>query len=58
MPYVLNIDKPTAVVIDDPINITTKFPAQIDLTNYFKFDYMGLNSGDLVPYEPLGESTI
>ena len=58
VPYVLNIDKPTAVVIDDPITITTKFPAEIDLTNYFKFDYMGLNSGDLVTYEPLGESTI
>ena len=58
VPYVLNIDRPTGVVIDNPINITTKFPAEIDLTQYFQFQYSNYIGGDLVIYEPKGESTI
>ena len=58
VPYVLNIDRPTGVVIDNPITITTKFPAEIDLTQYFQFQYSNYIGGDLVIYEPKGESTI
>ena len=58
VPYVLNIDRPTGVSITNPISITTKFPAEIDLNQYLQFDYVGFIGGDLVDYEPLGESTI
>ena len=58
VPYELNIDRPTGVSITNPISITTKFPAEIDLNQYLQFDYVGFIGGDLVDYEPLGESTI
>ena len=58
VPYELNIDRPTGVSITNPISITTKFPAQIDLNQYLQFDYVGFIGDDLVIYEPLGESTI
>ena len=58
VPYELNIDRPTGVSITNPITITTKFPAEIDLTQYFQFQYSNYIGGDLVIYEPKGESTI
>ena len=57
VPYELNIDRPTGVIITDPIEIVTKFPGTIDLNEHIRFKYYGITSGgDL--YEPLGESTI
>lgn len=56
VPFVLNIDKPTGVSITNPINIITKFPNKIDLSEHISFTYGGNDSP--VEYEPLGESTI
>lgn len=56
VPFVLNIDKPTGVSITNPINIVTKFPNKIDLSEHISFTYGGNDSP--VEYEPLGESTI
>lgn len=59
VPFVLNIDKPTGVNITNPIKITTKFPNKIDLSKNIEFTYSGRDlSGELINYEPIGESSI
>ena len=59
IPFVLNIDKPTGISIVSPIKIVTKFPNKIDLNEYIKFTYKGMDdTGAPIDYEPLGESSI
>ena len=55
IPFVLNIDKPTGISIVSPIKIVTKFPNKIDLNEYIKFTYKGMDdTGAPIDYEPLG----
>ena len=59
VPFVLNIDEPTGVELISPIQILTKFPAEIDLSEYITLTYDGHDAyGEAIDYEPLGESTL
>ena len=59
VPFVLNIDEPSGVELISPIQILTKFPAEIDLSEYITLTYDGHDAyGNAIDYEPLGESTL
>lgn len=59
VPFVLNIDEPSGVELISPIQILTKFPAEIDLSEYITLTYDGHDAyGHAIDYEPLGESTL
>ena len=59
VPFVLNIDEPSGVELISPIQILTKFPAEIDLSEYITLTYDGYDAfRNPVDYEPLGESTL
>lgn len=59
VPFVLNIDEPTGVTVTNPIQILTKLPANIDLSEYITLTYDGYDAlGNPVDYEPLGQSTL
>ena len=59
VPFVLNIDKPTGVTVTNPIQILTKLPADIDLSEYITLTYDGRDAYNAtVPYTPLGQSTL
>lgn len=59
VPFVLNIDEPTGVELISPIQILTKFPAEIDLSEYITLTYDGRDAYNAtVPYTPLGQSTL
>ena len=59
VPFVLNIDEPSGVELISPIQILTKFPAEIDLSEYITLTYDGYDAfRNPVDYEPLGQSTL